>query len=213
MELSESLMALVRAEARRIHRTLPRDTYALDDLVGHGHLGLLEARERFDARRGVPFDLFARRRIRGAMFDALRRQGWLGRRGWEDVRRQALAHEVIDAGNAADAPAADDARALHETVAQLALAFLTEATLDTHGTSPEPDLAFEEAQLQDRLRRAIDALPDEDREVVHAVYDFHEAGDTGARLAERRRTSRATVSRAHVRILDTLRLAVGGDPP
>jgi RNA polymerase sigma factor for flagellar operon FliA len=210
MELSESLLGMVRAEARRIHRLLPRETYALDDLIGHGHVGLLEARDRFDAQRGIPFDVFARRRIRGAMFDALRRQGWLGRRGWEDVRRQALAHDVVEGSDQVEAPGVDDAAALHGVVAQLAMAFLTDATLDALGAAADPDAALEAAQLQAELRRAMDALPDDDREVVDAVYDFHDAGDTGARLAERRRISRSTVSRAHVRILDGLRGALTG---
>ena len=56
-----------------------------------------------------------------------------------------------------------------------------------------------------RLRSAIDALATEDREVVDAVYDFDDLGDSGAELARRRGVSRSHVSRAHLRILETLR--------
>lgn len=211
MELSESLLGLVRAEARRVHRLLPRDAYALEDLVGHGHVGLLEARDRFDVHRGIPFDLFARRRIRGAMFDALRHQGWLGRRGWDDVRRQAIAHEILEDDGPVAGEVEDDPAALADAVARLAMAFLTEATLSALGPAIEPDVALEAAELQTNLERALEALPDDDREVVHAVYDFSGSGDSGSRLAERRRMSRSSVSRAHVRILEGLRLAFAGD--
>lgn len=46
----------------------------IDDLIGWGHMGLMEAASRFDASRGVTFRTFAHRRIRGAMFDGLRKQ-------------------------------------------------------------------------------------------------------------------------------------------
>jgi len=210
MELSESLLGLVRAEARRVHRLLPRDAYALEDLVGHGHVGLLEARDRFDVHRGIPFDLFARQRIRGSMYDALRRQGWLGRRGWDAVRRQAIAHEVLEDVGPAVGQVEDDPGALADAVAHLAMAFLTEATLSALGPTVEADAALEDAELRTSLQRALAALPDDDRDVVHAVYDFSGSGDSGSRLAERRRVSRSSVSRAHVRILDSLRLAVAG---
>lgn len=212
MELSESLLELVRTEARRIQRRLPPHALSLDDLTGHGHVGLVEARDRFDPRHGVPFVLFARRRVRGAILDALRTQGLLGRRGWEDLRRQAVAHELLEADPRPDLGPDDDAAALGETVQRLALAFLTDATLHVQATPEDPEANLVETQLGARLRTAIEALPDEDREVVYAVYDFHEAGDSGAELARRKQVSRSHVSRSHLRILESLRSALGAGP-
>ena len=40
-----------------------------------GRLGLIEAVERYDYRRGVAFPLFAVHRIRGAILDYLKREG------------------------------------------------------------------------------------------------------------------------------------------
>jgi RNA polymerase sigma factor FliA len=45
----------------------------IDDLVGWGHMGLVEAAARFDSARGVTFRTFAHRRIQGAMFDGIRK--------------------------------------------------------------------------------------------------------------------------------------------
>jgi RNA polymerase sigma factor FliA len=58
--------------ARKIAETA---TYhvEIDDLVGWGHMGLVEAAARFDTTRGVTFRTFAHRRIQGAMFDGIRK--------------------------------------------------------------------------------------------------------------------------------------------
>src|ERR1700755_1132228 len=46
------------------------------DLVQDGVLGLIDAAHRFDEGRGIKFEPFAERRVRGAMIDALRRDAW-----------------------------------------------------------------------------------------------------------------------------------------
>jgi len=43
------------------------------DLVGSGIIGLLEAYERYDPSRKVPFSAYASARIRGAMIDEIRK--------------------------------------------------------------------------------------------------------------------------------------------
>ena len=60
------------------------------ELARAGALGLVEAARRFDETRGVPFDRFAARRIRGAILDccSLRR---LGAPLGADARPQARA--------------------------------------------------------------------------------------------------------------------------
>jgi len=75
---------LVRAIAGRVHQRLPK-AVELDDLVSAGPLGLIEAIERYDADRKVPFETFAKHRIHGAVVDALRATDWVPR----SVRRKA----------------------------------------------------------------------------------------------------------------------------
>lgn len=43
-----------------------------NDLISEGYIGLIEAAKRFDPKKGVKFETFARTRIQGAMFDWLR---------------------------------------------------------------------------------------------------------------------------------------------
>ena len=49
------------------------------ELARAGALGLVEAARRFDETRGVPFDRFAARRIRGAILDCVRSADWAPR--------------------------------------------------------------------------------------------------------------------------------------
>ncbi|HMV67984.1 MAG TPA: sigma-70 family RNA polymerase sigma factor [Myxococcota bacterium] len=75
---------LVEAIARRIHVRLPKSV-ELDDLIHEGFAGLLEAIDRYDSRRSVPLEVFASRRISGAIYDMLRDLDWVPR----TVRRRA----------------------------------------------------------------------------------------------------------------------------
>lgn len=67
--------ALVKRIARQFTRGLPAHV-DVDDLIGWGTLGLLEAVDRFEAHRGVPLVALAQLRIRGAIIDGLRAQGF-----------------------------------------------------------------------------------------------------------------------------------------
>lgn len=79
---------LVERIARQIHARLPQSV-ELDDLVSVGTVGLIESIARYNPSRGVPFNLYARHRIRGAILDALRAVDWVP----HSVRRKAQAIE------------------------------------------------------------------------------------------------------------------------
>jgi len=51
----------------------------IDDLLGAGALGLLDAVEKFDPSRSVKFRTYAELRIRGAILDSLRDLDWAPR--------------------------------------------------------------------------------------------------------------------------------------
>src|ERR1051326_4393812 len=78
-------LAFVESLARRMASTMPH-SIDLGDLVQDGVLGLIDASHRFDESRGIKFETFAERRVRGAMIDALRRDAWP--RGVRRVRRE-----------------------------------------------------------------------------------------------------------------------------
>ncbi len=68
-------LPFVESLARRVAASMPH-SIELGDLVQDGMIGLIDAACRFDADRGIKFETFAERRVRGAMIDALRRDAW-----------------------------------------------------------------------------------------------------------------------------------------
>lgn len=63
-----------------------------EELARAGALGLVEAARRYDPARGVPFDRYAARRIRGAILDSVRQSDWAPR----SVRRLARQLEAAE---------------------------------------------------------------------------------------------------------------------
>jgi RNA polymerase sigma factor (sigma-70 family) len=80
----------VHALARRLQYRIPRSV-ALDDLVGAGAIGLMQALDRFNPSRGLQFATYARHRIWGAMLDFLRGEDPLSRAERREIRA-ASAH-------------------------------------------------------------------------------------------------------------------------
>ena len=81
-------MPVVRYIARRIHERLPQHL-EIEDLVGAGMVGLLDAFNKFDAAKNIQFRTYAQFRIRGAILDSLRTLDWSPR----DLRRKGRAIE------------------------------------------------------------------------------------------------------------------------
>jgi RNA polymerase sigma factor for flagellar operon FliA len=84
--LVEQYLPLVRAAVGRLAITLPEHVDA-DDLHSAGLIGLLQSLRNYDPASGTSFEVYARRRIRGAMLDELRRMDWVPRTVHEKARR------------------------------------------------------------------------------------------------------------------------------
>ena len=77
---------LVKYLAGRMVARMPAHVEAAD-LVAYGLGGLIEAVERFDPARGVKFEAYASKRIRGAIVDELRSLDWVPRSIRGEARR------------------------------------------------------------------------------------------------------------------------------
>jgi RNA polymerase sigma factor for flagellar operon FliA len=98
-ELITQYLPLVRYVAEKIHRRLPPGV-DLESLVHSGVVGLLEALERYDPRRGVDFEIYARYRIQGEVMQCLRSLDWVSRsvRAWGrkiEAARSRLAGKLV----------------------------------------------------------------------------------------------------------------------
>jgi len=93
--LIHKYMPLVKTVVGRIQMILPSHVQP-EDLLSAGLLGLLEAIRHYDARLGSHFENYARLRIRGAIFDELRRMDWVPRSVHRKARRAELAAQDLE---------------------------------------------------------------------------------------------------------------------
>jgi len=86
---------MVRTLARRLLRRLPASVQ-FDDIYQAGMIGLMDAVARFEEVRAAPFEAFARPRIRGAMFDELRKNDSLSRHMRRSQRTAQVAKSSVE---------------------------------------------------------------------------------------------------------------------
>ena len=117
-------LPFVEALARRMAASMP-NSIDIGDLVQDGVLGLIDAAHRFDEERGIKFETFAERRVRGAMIDALRKDAWprgVRRQRRElDAAREALRRELGHEPSMADLAArvGSDEKRLSRTIVRI----------------------------------------------------------------------------------------------
>lgn len=221
----EASLPFVEALARRMASTMPH-SIDLGDLVQDGVLGLIDAAERFDEARGIKFETFAERRVRGAMIDALRRDAWP--RGVRRLRRELEAARDKLRGESGHEPSlADLAAEVGSDEKRLGRAIVRINTIESTSplscgdhldeaqlpavlvpTEPDrPDQAFERLEAKDRVRQAIRTLPARERRLI-SLYYYGEVTmkEIGAELG----VNESRVSQLHARALGRLREALGG---
>ncbi|HEY2744388.1 MAG TPA: sigma-70 family RNA polymerase sigma factor [Polyangia bacterium] len=180
-------MKLVRQIAASIACRLPSHVDR-DELVSLGALGWVEARDRFDAARGVPFAGFAAARIRGAILDGLRAVDTLSRADRQRARR-------------ADEPTAPR---IFVDDALVAAAVAPEAAADASLMSDE---------LIAELRGALATLPERERHIVERHFiDEVPLRTIGAELGVTESRICQLVSRAVARLRDRFGIAILPSP-
>jgi RNA polymerase sigma factor FliA len=97
-QIIERYLPLVKTVVGRLAMSLPAHV-DMEDLYSAGLVGLLNAVRRFNPKSGAAFETYARVRIRGAIFDELRRLDWVPRSVHEKARRvQAVMQQLEQAG-------------------------------------------------------------------------------------------------------------------
>lgn len=216
----EASLPFVESLARRMASTMPH-SIDLGDLVQDGVLGLMDAANRFDEARGIKFETFAERRVRGAMIDALRRDAWP--RGVRRARRELeAAREQLRRELGAEPTISDLAKRVGSDVPQLERMIVRIntiestsplANLDTLDTSMLPavlvpsepiaaDRLFEQTETRGRVRGALAKLPARERRIL-ALYYFGEA--TMKQIGQEIGVNESRVSQLHARAIQRLR--------
>lgn len=94
-ELVEEYLPLVKTVVGRLAMSLPPHVDS-EDLYSSGLVGLLNAVRNFDPLAGSTFESYAKVRIRGAIFDELRRLDWVPRSVHEKARKVQAVHEKLE---------------------------------------------------------------------------------------------------------------------
>jgi RNA polymerase sigma factor for flagellar operon FliA len=163
-------------------KVLPTAARGSEDLEAAGVVGLIQAVDRFDPSRGIPFEGYAALRVRGAVLDEVRRLDDLSRgarlRAREDDHRGAVSLEFLQERGEMGDPAEIaevDARAAHDG-------------------------------LRDDVERALAAIPARERSILASYYSD---GLTLATIGRRLGISEARVSQLHTRAIAQLRSVLG----
>lgn len=184
-------LPLIRTIAARLSKRLP-PSVEVEELVNIGVIGLLDAWDRFDASKGVPFKSYAEMRIKGQMIDALRADDMVPR----SVRRkhnriqqetESLRHRL------GRKPTREELRDQLDLAPKKFEDFLSDsliasiASLDASSTDegttplveslshadPSAEDRFGSRQVQAAVAEAIHCLPDKERYAITEYYLRH----------------------------------------
>ncbi|MBX7079753.1 MAG: FliA/WhiG family RNA polymerase sigma factor [Nannocystaceae bacterium] len=181
-------LEFVRRIATRMARSLPAHV-SLDDLIGAGTLGLLDAMDRFDPSKADRFETFAEFRIKGAILDELRRYDLMARNARLTAKRLARKTQELTArlgrppseAEIADAleMSHEDYRRLVDRIGSVRVLSLEDLQHGDEGNDRAaelsakilgPDEATGIRELHARLRNAIAGLPERQQLILDMYY-------------------------------------------
>lgn len=212
---------LVQKAAAKAAAYLPTHV-SKEDLQSHGIFGLLEAIDRYDHEQGVPFSIFAIKRIKGSIIDALRREDWVPSSIRKKMRLVEQAYQKLEAelGRSAND---------HEVAAELGISladfydwlkniqFISILSLeDTFSVgedgliglqiadekSPDPQNILEKNTIQEIITKAVKELPEKEKTVISLFYYNDLSNKEVARVME---LSDSRVSQLHTKAIFRLR--------
>jgi len=222
-------LALVKHVAHRVASRLPARV-EINDLVGAGVIGLLDAVEKFQPERGVKFNTYAEVRIRGAILDSLRNLDWAPRSLRKKHRDLERVYSELEQqlGRAAEDQEVCEAlgeslKGFHELIDQInglsIGSFQESPTSDGNDVvieyyadddSTDPHCRLQARELVQLLSSAIDRLPERERLVV-SLYYFEEL--TMKEIGSLLGVNEARVSQMHSKAMLRLRGKLKGIEP
>jgi RNA polymerase sigma factor FliA len=201
-KLIETSLSYSHAIAAEVMRKLPPDLEK-KDIQGWAELGLVEA------ARGVQFKTFAYYRIRGAIYDGLRKMGWYPKGQYRQMRFEMAANEYLkDVSAGSPGTASPEAQLLHlkdltsnlATCYMLSLETMPQEPVDQSLVSAEEAVVL--AEQSRNLRRSLSQLPETNRQILEHCY-FQ--GLTLEQIGRKLGLSKSWVCRLHAKSLEMLR--------
>jgi RNA polymerase sigma factor for flagellar operon FliA len=166
------------------------DHMDIDDLIGYGIFGLIDAVEKFDLDRGIKFETYASFRIRGEIIDRIRQQDWIPRSLRAKVRQVERALEELEMKQGRNVPdeeladymgiSLDELNTLMGQMHTSAILSLDSHILDIVGMPSElvgsegiPEEHAVTNELKEILGQAIGQLTEREQKIVDLYY-YHE---------------------------------------
>ncbi|CAM4339961.1 FliA/WhiG family RNA polymerase sigma factor [Paenibacillus phoenicis] len=188
-QLIEKYLPIVDYVSGRLAVGLPKNV-SKDDLASNGVMGLIDAVEKFDYKRGLQFETYASWRVRGAILDGLRQGDWVPRsvrekakkieEGYQHLEQQYL-RSVTDAEMSSYLNVSEkEFQSMLQEVAVMTLCSLedpireeeseTRLTLLVDEKAKNPDYKVREFYLRESLAKGIEKLTEKERTVVSLLY-------------------------------------------
>jgi len=183
-------MRIVKYIAGRMAIHVPA-SIDMNDLVGWGVLGLMDAVEKFDHRQDIKFTTYASARIRGAIIDEIRSLDWAPRSLRSMARRMGETRNRLRQKKGAEPTVDEIAEELgttpehvEDSVAQLQTAqvlalddYLPSENGDSRkidltrdATVAAPEVVVQKRERIELLAEAILQLPDQQQKVLNLYY-------------------------------------------
>jgi RNA polymerase sigma factor for flagellar operon FliA len=213
--LIEANLPYAHAIAAEVSRKLPPDVEK-KDIQGWAELGLVEAANSFDRTRGVQFKTFAYYRIKGAVYDGLRKMGWYPKGQYQRMRFEMAANEYLkDVSTEMQRPAPPEAHFQH--LKNLTANVMSCYMLSLDAICLEPiahdQVSAEEAVVRSEqtrnLRCSLSQLPETNRRVLEYCY-FEQL--TLEQVGHKLGLSKSWVCRLHAKSLEMLRALLTKGP-
>ena len=190
--LVEDNQGLVYHLAMKVFRRLPV-RQDLDDLVGYGMIGLVEAAKKYQPKRGIEFTTFAYPRINGAIYDGVSKLSWMSRSRYK--RLMKLKAQAEEEG---DTETSDRVSEDMMGVSSLDPETVQAIVSDEQETAETNAVRDEEHRL---LSQLIEKLPNREKRLITMIYI---EGLTLQDASERIGISKSWASRMHSKTLTKL---------
>ena len=199
----------------------------VDDIVSEGILTLLSSIDKFDPDKGIKFETYVAKRIRGMVIDLARKQDWLPRNIRQRAKEidSAVSHLANELGRfptdqevaghlgiPTDKYQKEAARvALSNTLSLDALMDARDLEghrfeVSTEDPTVQPETVLEEQELQHTLAQGISALQ-ENEQIVLSLY--YEKNLHMKEIAQVMGVSEPRISQIHSRAIQKLRDHMG----
>lgn len=206
-DLIAEYMPYAASIASRVYQSLSR-VVEYEEVLSSARLGLLEASKRFNTNAGVDFKTFAYYRIKGAIYDGLRKAGWIPRTLYAKLKFEEAANDYLQfMSEHADSRTIDPAdEEVAETVNSLASIYIismdAQEDFDVEDVgAPCLEESMEYRQVRRHMREAINSLPDVEKKLIKMYYFQNRTlEDVGREL----NLSKSWISRLHAKALELL---------